>query len=192
MKDERVLDLLTGIVAQAPPPATDPWKPLAAPAAVVAVITLLSYAVGLIRPVAIRQAWYWTTGTGAGRITELSCQVQNRKVNNDRTLTGLALIRVPPLGHRLLHWRWRQDLTDHDAYVLLGNDITEIGKGNVKIAKRDQRALRCKIHGPDGRALRPDEELPKAVRLLAYFGSSRPAAARPKLRGVATSSPAER
>ena len=105
--------------------------------------------------------------------------MQNRKVNNDRTLTGLALIRVASFGHRLLHWRWRQDLTEHDAHVLLGNDITEIGKGNVKIAKRDQRALRCKIHAPDGRALRPDEELPKAVRLLAYFGSSRPAAARP-------------
>jgi hypothetical protein len=185
-------DLLTGIVAQAPPPANDPWKPLAAPAAVVAVITLLSYAVGLIRPVAIRQAWYWTTGTGDGRITELSCQVQNRKVNNDRTLTGLALIRVPSFGHRLLHWRWRQGLTDHGAYVLLGADITEIRKGNVRIAKRDQRALRCRIHGPDGRALRPDEQLPKEVKLMAYFGSTRPAAVRPKPRGAAATSVPER
>jgi hypothetical protein len=174
-----VLGGLAGVAVQAPP-AADPWKPLAVPATVVAVVTLLSYAVGFIRPVAIRQARYWTTGTDERRFTELTCRVQNRRVNVDRTLTNLALIRVPPLGHRLVHWRWRRDFEDDAAYGLRGKDIAKIVNGDVTIGKRDQRGLRCKVLGPDGRPLRAGQRLPAEVRLMAYFGSSRPASVRPK------------
>jgi hypothetical protein len=157
---------------------------LGMPAAIVAVLTLLSYAVGILRPVKIMHARYWTTGTGRQRVTELSCTVKNRKINVDRTLTALALIRVPSLGHRLRHRRWRGKLLDRKAYLLFGGDQVEIQKGNVQITKTDERRLQCKVRGPDGQPLRPGERLPGDVRLLAFFGSSRPARKRPTYEGL--------
>jgi hypothetical protein len=174
-----MLVALCSVAVQSTAAPADPWKPIGIPAAIVAVITLLSYLVGFIRPVRILQARYWTTGVGRNRVTELSCVVKNRKVNIDRTLTDLALIRVPSIGYRLFHWRWRRHFHDIRAYLLFGNDVAEIKKGNVKIAKRDERRLRCKVRGPNGHPLQPNERLPRNVRLMAYFGSSRPARFRP-------------
>jgi hypothetical protein len=172
-----------GDVAEQATGSTPDWsKLLGIPAAVVAVITLLAFAIGFIRPVAIKQARYWTSGVGDQHITELSCRVKNRKINIDRTLTNLALLHIPPLGYRIRHWRWRQDYTDTSPYILKGAIFATIRKeGGVKVAKRDEWPVRCRILSPHGRPLGPAEELPQDVRLMAYFGSSRPAVKR--LRG---------
>jgi hypothetical protein len=177
---DRVFGVLAGGAAQTTSSAPDWSKLLGIPGAVVAAITLLAFVVGWIRPVAIKQARYWTSGDDKQHFTELSCRVKNRKVNTDRTLTNLALIHLPSLKHRIRHWRWRRNWVDENPYILQGDINAAFRKDGVKITKRDERGVRCKILGPNSQPLGRNEQLPKNVVLMAYFGSSKPAAKRPK------------
>lgn len=61
------------------------------PAALVALVALVAYAVGTIRPLLIKQPRYWREEA----TTRFSCVVRNRSFLTDRTITGLTLVEAP-------------------------------------------------------------------------------------------------
>lgn len=156
-----------------------PWQVLGIPSFLVALVVLAAYAIGLIRPVAIKHAMYVGVGSATDGATHLHCTIKNRKVNHERTLTGLALVAIPSSWHRLFHWRWRQGHWDQDSYGLWGDQVSRIAEQSIVIRKRDEVQIVCQIRRPGGEPLRPGEHLPEAVRLFAYFGTSRAAMKKP-------------
>jgi hypothetical protein len=153
---------------------------LGIPAAVVAALTLLSYLVGLIRPIAIRKPRYWTTGSGADRRTDLTVGVKNRKYRTDRQLSKFAVVHVPRLRKRLRHPRWRKNYVDQQPYLPWGDLIAEIGAGKVTVEKRNEHVINCELRTPAGEALPLDERLSPDVRVMAWLGTSRPAMKKPR------------
>ncbi len=156
-----------------------PWQLLGIPSALVAFIVLVAYSIGLIRPVAIKHATYVGVGSATDGATHLYCTIKNRKVNLERTLTGLALVAIPSLWYRLYHWRWRQEHWDQDSYGLWGDQVSRIVAQSIMIRKRDEVQIMCEIRLPGGTPMRPGEHLPESVRLFAYFGTSRAAMKKP-------------
>ncbi len=153
---------------------------LGIPSAVVAVLTLLSYFVGLIRPVAIRKPRYWTTGSGADRRTDLTAGVRNRKLRIDRELSGFAIVHVPRLRHRLRHPLWRKDYVDPRPYLPWGAQISKILAGGMTVEKRNERNVRCELRPP----LQAEERLPQDVRVMAWLGTSRRAMKKPRYKSL--------
>jgi hypothetical protein len=136
-----------------------------------AVIGIVTYLLGLIRPVAIDSATYWITGSGPS----LNCVVRNRKMIGDRTLRLLALINLPRLRYRLWHRGWWKSIKEDEPFYLTGEDIGTIRDGHFVLARRNPQPLTFQIVSPDGVPLLPSEALAGGIRLLAQIGESRPA-----------------
>ncbi|HEX5525754.1 MAG TPA: hypothetical protein VFX44_00985 [Solirubrobacterales bacterium] len=149
---------------------------LGVPAFIVAIGTALSYAVGLIRPVAVK-ARYWTTEAGA----ELSLDVKNRLWHRSRSLTKVGLVTFPLLRQRLPGWRRRGGLQP-SPYVPAGKRIGEIRDKGIKIEPRDEISIRCRLLTPGGERFEPGERLPERVRVQVHFAGARPAVSKPRLR----------
>nr|QEO74163.1 hypothetical protein [uncultured bacterium] len=162
-------------VAVASVDASEVWKLLGVPGAVSAALTVILYLVGVIKPVTIPRAEYTTVDGDDEPVTWLTCVVRNRKFNTDRTLTGLGVVRVPGLLHRMRHPSWWQRHGDDDAYLIFGESVAVFANGGITITKRNECTIRCRVAAPGKRSLRPDEDLPRNVRLMAMFGGSRPA-----------------
>jgi hypothetical protein len=145
---------------------------LGLPGTLVAVLPLLAYFVGFIHPVAIRTPRYWTTGSEDERRTDFFVGVKNRKFLADRNLTGLALVHIPSLRHRLRHPRWRRQYVDADPYVLWGTQIEAISAAGTVVAKRDELAVRGEIRTSQGAPLELSERLPNDVRVIARMSSA--------------------
>jgi hypothetical protein len=154
-----------------------PWEVLI-PALIPAILALAAYAVGVIRPVAIVQAEYANVGSASDGVTRLYCTIKNRRLKGDRTLTNLALIAIPPMSYRSLHWWWRRTYEDRHPYLLWGEQLSRIVQEGVSIKTRDQMRFECEIRKPGGQPLPSGMRLPESVCLFAYFGRSRAAVKR--------------
>jgi hypothetical protein len=152
---------------------SDDWKlVLGVPGAVLAVVGLLGHVVGVHRPLAVKTPRYWVTDTA----TEFSCVIKNRSITSDRTITRFSLILLPSLWHRLRHPRWA---ASQEAVEIMpwGNDIVEIGKGGIKLGKRDERIIIGQLrNGADGAAV----QLSNRHRFRAHAGSKSSRSKRPR------------
>jgi hypothetical protein len=157
--------LLVEIAAATPTPAGgdtsggfDPWKLLGIPAAIVAVLTLITtYVLGVIRPLAVKRPRYWHVGS----TTRFSCVIRNRSFFRDTTVTEVSLVRAPGWVKRTFWPRWKRKA---QVANLIPWDLPAM----PKLGKRDEATLEAGLrkHGLDG-AFNPDSNL----RLLAHAGS---------------------
>jgi hypothetical protein len=136
------------------------------PAAIVAALALLSYFVGLVRPLAIRKPRYWHEARG----TKFSCVVVNRSLLFDRNIEAISFIVMPILRTRLRHpfWRRKPQLAQFAPW---GEDIASLQGQPMKLTKRERRTLRGEIRKPGG-----SEEkvtLQAQVRIQAHSGDKR-------------------
>lgn len=115
------------------------------PSAIVAALALLSYFVGLIRPLAIRNPRYWHEANK----TQFSCVVVNRSLLFDRDIEAISFIVMPVLRTRLRHplWRRRPQVAQFAPW---GEDIASLRGQPLKLTKRERRTLRGEIRKPDG------------------------------------------
>lgn len=149
------------------------WKLyLGIPAAALAVIALVSYAVGAARPMAVRKARYWYEGEA----TRFSCAIRNRSLMWDRDITGLSVVSLPSWWHRLVHPRWDRKPQKVDV-IPFGEDIAKIAKGEVKLTKREERILKGELRDPAGRSR---VRLGTRHRFRAHSGSRRSRSKRPR------------
>jgi hypothetical protein len=74
------------------------------PRAVLALIGVATYAVGIIRPLLVKRPRYWH----AGETTRLSCIVRNRSFLNERTITALSLVDAPGWLKRTFWPFWKR------------------------------------------------------------------------------------
>jgi hypothetical protein len=137
----------------------DAWKLLGIPAAVAAVLGLITtYSVGIIRPLAVRRARYWH----AGQATLFSCVVHNRSFFGDRTVTALALVEVPGLLTRIFRPSWKR--TPQLAELIPWG----LPAALPTIAKRNQVVLEGELR--KGNVAGRYDPAPR-IRLLAHAGS---------------------
>jgi hypothetical protein len=74
------------------------------PGACVAIIGIVLYGVGVIKPLAVKRPRYWHVGG----TTQFSCIVRNRSFLNDRTVTSLTLVDVPGWVKRTVWPFWKR------------------------------------------------------------------------------------
>jgi hypothetical protein len=155
------------LLAQAQPAVAGlDWRLLGIPAAVVALVTLLLYFVGAIRPLRITSAEYWHT-TGAS--THFAFTVRNRSFLFDRELSRVSILVYPTRIERIRHPRWRRASQRH-GYVPFGVNSSPAKAGRTRITKRDDAMLEGEIQ----QGTTPGRfELDGQVRLQVHAGSSR-------------------
>lgn len=140
------------------------------PGAVLALLTMLAYFVGLIRPIAVRQPRYRQVEGG----TEFSCKIKNRSPIYDRTVTGIAIVRLPSRFDRLFS-PWRS--LDQSAEVLpWGVQVAQAARDGIAISKRDELSISGELRGPGGSSGVADPEpiVPAAaMRIQAFAGKRR-------------------
>jgi hypothetical protein len=136
----------------------DPWKTLAIPGAVAAVVGLMtSYLVGIIRPLAVKKPRYWH----AGDQTRFSCIVRNRSFVNERSVSGLSLVVAPGWFKRTFWPFWKRKPQRAD---LLLWDVPD----SLKLSKRNEEPIEGEIR--KGRTNGIFDPGPR-FRLLAHAGS---------------------
>jgi hypothetical protein len=138
---------------------------LGIPGAVAAVVTLLLYVVGTIRPLRITSAHYWHTGD----TTQFSFTVKNRSLLFDRELSSVSIFRYPRLAERLRNRAWRSEL-QRGGYVPFGERLPSEQAGRVTVTKHNETTAEGEIR----RGTTPGRyELDDRIRLQLYAGSKR-------------------
>jgi hypothetical protein len=149
------------------------WKLiLSIPASVAAVLVVIAYLVGVIRPVAVKKARYWEEG----HTTRFSCAIRNRSLLWDRNISGLSVVLLPQWWQRLRHPRW-----DRDAQVAeiipFGDDIVAMVKGQLKLTKREERIIRGELRRRTGAG---PVQVEKRHRFRVHAGSKRSRSKQPR------------
>jgi hypothetical protein len=123
----------------------------------VAILGLLAYGVGIVRPLTVKRPRYWH----AGETTQFSCVVRNRSLLNDRTVTALSVVDVPMWLKRTFWPLWKRRPQRPELIVW---NIP----GSVTLGKRDERTFRGELRrGNVAGTFTPGRRL----RLLAHAGS---------------------
>jgi hypothetical protein len=141
----------------------DPRTVLGIPAAVAAVLTILSYVVGFIRPVSVKKPRYWHAGQEA---TRFSCVVRNRSLFGDKSIAGVTLVRAPGWWKRTFWPFWKRHPQNADLlpWSVTPNPLPTLSKRNeITIAGELRKATdpdNSGIYDPDGHS-----------GLLAHVGS---------------------
>lgn len=135
------------------------------PGGVAAIVGLLLYAIGAIRPLAVRKAQYWHQA----ETTRFSCTIKNRSWLMDRSLTALSLIRLPSLTRRARHPRWRRQ-PQYAELVPTGEAVSGLTSQPSKLSKRDAVNITGELL-KDGRSGKFDLDPP--LRLQAHAGDKR-------------------
>jgi hypothetical protein len=149
------------------------WKLIIAiPAAVVAVLALIAYLVGVVRPIAVKKARYWSEGEA----TRFSCAVRNRSLMWDRNISGMSVVLLPSWRQRLVHPRWDRK-AQAAGIVPFGEDIVKMRKGEVKLTKREERVIRGELRNQAGTG---PVRLDKRHRFRAHAASKRSRSKRPR------------
>jgi hypothetical protein len=96
------------------------------PRAVLALIGVATYAVGIIRPLLVKRPRYWH----AGETTRLSCIVRNRSFLNERTITALSLVDAPGWLKRTFWPFWKRGAQHPELIVWGVSGLATLGKRN--------------------------------------------------------------
>jgi hypothetical protein len=152
-------------IAAAKNGGTDIMTFVGLPAALVALIGLALYFVGVIRPLAVSKPRYWPEAD----LTRFSCFIKNRSRLYDKDVTGLSLVKLPS-GLRRAVSRWRR--VSQVATVLpWGDDVARITKGGVTITKNKEIKVKGELRDRNGQpghiAVGTD------IRIEAWAGSKR-------------------
>lgn len=162
------MPLLTEVAAAAAAAnsgATDWTAYVGVPAAIAAIVGLLFYGVGALRPMAVKKARYWHQAN----TTHFSCVVKNRSALMDRSLTRVSIIRVPHALQRARHPRWRRRPQQAEL-IPAGAVFARLTKESMKLSRRDSVAI-------DGELLKDGRsgvfEVDRRLRIQAHAGEKR-------------------
>jgi hypothetical protein len=133
------------------------------------VVALVAYAVGVLRPVAVRADCI----TGAATL-ELVARIRNRRLKVSRQLTGLSLVTVPgDQLFRIAYPFWRRRMRPStEGFQLVYGDVASLAGGR-SIAARDTTVFRAAIGDQFGNPLPGTARLPPNVWIEASFGTRR-------------------
>jgi hypothetical protein len=112
-------------------------------AVVLAAVPALLYALGTLRPLAVRATARTLPHEGGGRMTEVVVVIRSR-TRNTQTVSEVALARWPPYWDRVVHPRWR---TKHpfDVQPFDWKSLTTEEQRRLEVPGHDQRKLSGQI-----------------------------------------------
>jgi hypothetical protein len=144
-----------------------PWAALIGiPAALVAAIALLSYFIGMVRPLSVRKPRYWHQ---AGK-TVFSCVVKNRSLLYDRNVDAISFVSLPNFNKRVMRPFWRRH-PQSARFLPWGGDVAGLATQPLTLTKRQSRTLRGEIRTPSG--AEDVITLPAQIRIQAHSGGKR-------------------
>lgn len=166
---------MADIVALSTAATTGPvWLPyVGLVAAAGAAVGLLSYLVGVIRPLGIRKPRYWH----AGETTQFSCAIVNRSLLFDRKLERISFVAVPPFWKRAV-WPWWRHKPQTAEFMPWGTAVGALKDQPVRLTKRESQTLEGEIRTAEGSGT---YTLPANVRIQAHAGGKPSRARRVKL-----------
>lgn len=136
----------------------DLGTPAEIPPAIVAIIAIVGYVVGLIRPLGIKKPRYWHEGD----TTQFSCSVRNRRLWAARDITQLSIIVLPKLLKRTFSRRWKREA---QAATLIPWGVSDLPK---TLGIRNETTFRGELQ-KGNRSGKYDPE--PGARLVAYAGT---------------------
>ena len=154
------------VLAQAGGSSPFPWAAvIGIPGGILAVIGLISYFVGVIRPLAVKRAVTACDGTE----TRLRLAVTNRSFLFDRNVDAIVLLHRPSLWKRVRHRDWRERAQPED-HLPWGDDLPT-AKTPTTLSKRQEASFDVEIRTKAGAKF--TSHLDDQVRVEAHSGRRR-------------------
>ena len=128
-------------------------------------ITILSYGVGVVRPIALQQSRYRHDGVG----TYVTVVVKNRSLLFDRNVQRIFLYRVPGLFKRA--FQRNHGKSNHPAKFVPWGDALPTVDNALKLSKRESKEIEFELRNSVG--IPQHIDLEKTIRIGAKSGARR-------------------